>query len=59
MCKDLRLADQDEIRAMEVDKVLETEDIPTETLDVPGESSGGGDRTTVEGLDSLRSISCC
>ena len=41
MCKDLRLADQDEIRAMEVDEVLEVEDIPAKTLDVPGESSEG------------------
>ena len=43
MCKDLRLADQDKIRAMEVNKVLEVEDIPAEALDVPGESSEGCD----------------
>ena len=44
MREDLRLTDQDEVRAMEVDIVLEAEDIPPEALDVPGKGSeaGGG-----------------
>ena len=51
MCKDLRLTDQDEIRAMEVNEVVEAVDISAKALDVPGESGEGRDRAMVEGLE--------